>query len=633
MFNFVHEQKWIVYTILTLIILSFALWGVSSYDMSGNSAGVVATVDDAKITQQEFDNVLRQQQDRLRQQLGANFDATMFDNPEMKRALIDSLISQRLLVDRAKASRLVVTDHQMAQVISGIEAFQEGGKFDRKRYASVLADNNMSPAVYETRLRNELLGQQIQETYEHNGHAANSVVENIVRLTEQQWMVSVSPVSLEKFMAQAKVDDAALKNYYDLNQSEFQVPEQLKVEYVRLAEEDLQGKVQVHAEEVRKYYDEHQNEFGTSEERQAAHILINAAPAATQAERDAAKAKAEQLLQQARKNSGKFAELAEQNSQDPGSAAKGGDLGFFGRGMMVKPFEEAAFGLKVGEISGLVQSDFGFHIIKLMAIKPSRTLPFEEARADITNKLRQQKAADMFAELAEKFSNTVYEQSDTLKPAAALAGAKLEQSAWLTKGRAAGDPWTGKMLQAIFSDEVIKNKRNTAAIEVAPNTLVTARVLEHKPASLRTLSEVQEIIRQKLLRQQAVELAEKQGNALMEQLQRGEQPKLAWGAAQSITRVNPGALDAGLAKQIFRVNTAKLPQYVGAQDAQQGYLLVRIDAVKQGEAINDAKRAGYAQKLRQLTGEEMLQAYLADAKQRAKITVNLPDQASGNAPE
>jgi peptidyl-prolyl cis-trans isomerase D len=186
------------------------------------------------------------------------------------------------------------------------------------------------------------------------------------------------------------------------------------------------------------------------------------------------------------------------------------------------------------------------------------------------------------------------------------------------------------MLQAIFNDEVVKNKRNTAAIEVAANTLVAARILEYKPASVRALSEVQEVIRQKLLRQQALELAAKQGKSVLEQLQGGNKPALSWGAAQSVTRAQHGSLDIGLIRQIFQANAAKLPQFVGAEDAQNGYVLVRIDAVKEGAAIDDAKRARYAQQLRQLTGEEMSHAYQADAKQQATIKVNLPEAVPKN---
>ena len=623
MFDFVHEKKRLVQIVLALIILPFAFWGVDSYNQSGNTAEVAATVNDAKITQREFENALRQQQDRLRQMMGANFDAAVLDNPEMKHAVMDNLVEQRLLVERAKAIGLAVSDEQIAQVIQGIEAFQDNGKFDKKRYETALANQSMSPLMFEARLRGDLVGQQMRDAYVQNGFAPNGVTGDVIRLNEQQRVVSTSLVSFQPFVAQAKVDETELKKYYEQNQKEFQVQEQAQVEYVKLSVDNLLTKVEVKMEDARKHYDEHPNDFGTPEERQAAHILVAVAAAAPQAEQDAAKAKAEQLLQQARKNPAGFAGLAKQNSQDTGSAANGGDLGFFGRGMMVKPFEDAAFTLKQGEISGLVKSDFGYHIIRLLAVKPARLLPFDEAREGITGKLRQQKATDMFAELAEKFSNTVYEQSDTLKPAAELTGATIERSGWLVKGVAAGEPWTAKMLQAIFTDETVKNKRNTAAIEVAANTLVAARILEYKPAATRALGEVQEMIRQKLLHQQALELAARQGKTLREQLQRGDKPALNWTAAQTVTRAQQGSLDKELVRKIFQADAAKLPQYVGAETPQNGYMLVRIDAVKEGDKPDDAKRTGYARKLRQLTGEEMFRAYLADAKQQATIQVNL----------
>lgn len=627
MFDFVHEKKRLVQIVLAVIILPFAFWGVDSYRRSGD-AEAPASVNGAKITRQDFESALRQQQDRLRQMLGGNFDAAMFETPEMKRAVLDNLVAQRLLVERAKAAGLFVSDEQLAQVIQGIEAFQDNGSFDKKRYENALAGQNMSPLMFEARLRDDLLGQQMRDAYVQNGFASSVVTDNIIRLNEQQRVISISTVPFQAFADKAKVEEADLKKYYELNQKDFQTPEQARVEYVKLSADSLSSKVQVTADEVRQYYDAHQADFGTPEQRQAAHILIAVAQAAPQSEQDAAKAKAEQLLQQARQNPSRFAELAKLNSQDPGSAANGGDLGFFGRGMMVKPFEDAVFALKKGEISGVVKSDFGYHIIKLLAVKASGGQPFEAVRQEIEGKLRQQKAADMFAELAEKFSNTVYEQSDTLKPAADLAGAKIEQSGWLVKGMNAGEPWTARMLEAVFADESVKNKRNTSAIEVAPNTLVAARVVEYKPAAVLALSEVQEAIRQKLLRQQALDLAVKQGETVLAQLQRGDKPALGWSPSQTITRSQHGPLDVELVRQIFQADATRLPQYVGAKVTQNGYALVRIDAVKENGAIDDMKRARYAQQLRQLTGEEMFQAYLADARQQATIEVNLPEKAA-----
>jgi peptidyl-prolyl cis-trans isomerase D len=626
MFDFVREKKRLVQIVLAVIILPFAFWGVDSYNRAGNSAEVVATVNGAKISRREFDDAMGQQQEQLRQMMGANFDAAMLDNPEMKRAVLENLAAQRLLLEKARAAGLAVTDQQVAELIAGIEAFQQDGKFDKERYIAALASRNMNPPMFEARLHEDLIRQQMRDAYVQNGYVSNSVVDNIVRLNEQQRTISVSTIPSQSFMARAEITDEAVQDYYKQNQKEFQLPEQARVEYVKYSVDDLVGKASVAEEELRRYYDEHQQEFGAPEERRAAHILIGVAAAAPQAEQDAAKAKAEKLLQQARKNPAGFAELAKANSEDPGSAETGGDLGFFGRGMMVKPFEDAAYALKQGEISGLVQSDFGYHIIKLLAIKPAQVPPYASVRDGIAGKLRRQRASDLFAEQAEKFSNTVYEQSDTLKPAAELVGARVEQSGWLVKGAVAAAPWTEKMLQAVFSDEAVKDKRNTAAIEVATDTLVAARILEYKPASVRELGDVRQAIRQKLVREQAAKLAAEQGKATFAQLQSGDKAALAWSPARSITRARSGDLDAGLVRQVFQANGDKFPQYVGAESGP-GYVLVRIDAVKQGETPDEMKRMRYAQQLRQLTGEELFQAYLSDAKKDADIELKLPEAA------
>lgn len=620
MFDFVQEKKRFVQIVLLLIILPFAFWGIDSYRRSGGGEPL-ATVNGEKISQQEFDNALRQQQDRMRESMGGKFDQAVLDQPEVKNSVLENLVSQRLLMSQARAAGLMVSDEQLAQVITGIESFQKDGKFDKQRYATALGKQNMSPLVFEAHVRQELGMRQMIDAYTQNGYASNAIADSLIRLNEQQRVVSMTEVALEPFLKQVTVDEAAVKNYYEKNSIEFHAPEQSRVEYVTFSAEALQSQVVVDDAEIKKYYDEHQPEFGTQEQRQAAHILILVAAQAPEADKQAAKAKAEQILQRVNKSPAKFAELAKQHSQDPGSAANGGDLGLFGRGMMVKPFEDAVFQLKPGEISGLVQSEFGFHIIKLLAVKPARILALDEAKSTIAQKLKLQKANDKFAEMAEKFSNTVYEQNDTLKPAAELVKMPVRQSGWLNKGQAETPPWTDKALQAVFAKEVVKDKRNSAAVEVAPNTLLAARMLEYKPASTRPLAEVSDAIRQKLMRQQAHELVLKQGKDMLAQLQHGENLKLEWKPAQTITRAQHAGQSNELVRQVFQADAAKLPAYVGAENAQGSYTLVRVDAVKETAAIDDAKRASYLQQLRQLTGDELSRAYLADARKNAKISI------------
>ncbi|MEW6563171.1 MAG: SurA N-terminal domain-containing protein [Pseudomonadota bacterium] len=620
MFDFVHEKKRLVQIVLAVIVLPFAFWGVDSYRRSSGGEAV-AKVGGDKISPQEFENAMRQQQERMRELMGANFDPAMLDAPEIKQSVLENLISQRLLQQRAHDARLAISDEQLAQLIASIGAFQKDGKFDKQRYEAALAEQGMSSAMFESRVRQDLAARQLTDAYLQNGFASRSVADGLIRANEQQRVVSLSFVSPAIYLPQVKVDDAAVKSYYDKNPKEFEAPERVRVEYVVFSADGMQGQVAVDDAEVKKYYEEHHAEFETQEQRQAAHILIAAGKQASEAERQAAKAKAEQVLQQVKLNPAKFGELAKQYSQDPGSAVSGGDLGVFGRGMMVKPFEDAVYSLKPGEVSGIVQTDFGYHIIKLSAVKGGKVLSFDEVKKEISAKLKQQKAADKFAELADKFGNAVYEQSDSLKPAADLVKAGILQSGWLVKGAVAGPPWNDKAIQAVFSDDVLKNKRNTSAIEIAPNVLLAARLIEHKPASLLPLAEVSGGVRQKLQLQQAQELAVKEGKSLLEKVQKGEKVAVDWKGPQTLTRAQRAGLDNALIKLIFSANSAKMPGFVGAENPQGGYLLARVEAVRGIDGIDDAKRARYMQQLRQMSGEALLQAYLADARKQAEVSI------------
>ncbi|MEQ1533083.1 MAG: peptidylprolyl isomerase [Sideroxydans sp.] len=619
MFDFVQERKRLVQVVLALIVLPFALWGVDSYRNSGETVAL-AKVNGEKIGQQEFDNALNQQRQRIREMAGANFDPAMFDTPEVKKSVLDSLVSQHLLFAEARDAGLVVSEEQMQQIIASVPAFQKDGKFDKAQYVAALRGREMTPAMFEYRVRQDLTTRQLTDSLTQSGYAPNFAADTLIRLNEQQRMVAVAKLDMQAALGQVQLDESAVKAYYDKNSNEFQVAERAKVEFLTLSIDSLLADIAIDDVAIKAYYDEHLAEFGAPEQRQAAHILIAVSKQSSDAEKLAAKAKAELVLKQVQQAPAKFAALAKQYSQDPGSAANGGDLGMFGRGAMVKPFEDSVYSLKVGEVSGLVQSDFGYHIIKLTAIKAAKTQALADVKAAISQRVKFQKASDKFAELAEKFSNTLYEQSDSLKPAADLINGQVQGGVWLSKDKASAAAWNEKVVQAVFSDDVLKNKRNTAAIEIAPNTLMAARVTEYQAASVRPLSEVAAIIRAKLQGEQAKLALVKQGQALLAQLQQGAKAQVTWKPAQSMTRAQHAELSQDAAKVLFSADISKLPAYVGIEDAQQGYVLVRIDSVKDAELGDEAKRGRYAQQIRQITGEEMLTAYLADAKKKADIT-------------
>ncbi len=626
MFDSVRNNKKIVQIFLGLITLPFAFFGIDSYVKNAGAGHDMASVGDTKISIVQFDQAVRERQDQLRQQLGANFKPEMLNTPEAKLAVLNSLIDQRVLLLEAQKRRLGTPDEVLRDVISKIPALQEDGKFSMARYESALRAQGMSEQQFEAKLRQDLTLQQLIGAVGETAFVSDTQAEAVLRMQTEVRRYSELRFAPEQFASQVKIDAQAVQKYYDDNKARFAVPEQVRAEYLVLSLDALRAQVEVADADAKAWYDAHQDRYQQSEERRASHILI---VTNGDVDKEKAKAKAEEVLKEVKASPAKFAELAKQHSQDPGSAKNGGDLGYFGRGMMVKPFEDIVFSQKEGEISEIVQSDFGYHIIKVTGIKPAKVRPFEEVRADIVRELKTQAATRKFAEAAEAFNNTVYEQSESLAPAAEKFKLKVEKSPLVTrtpdpKALAALGPLASeKVLGALFSEDAIKNKRNTEAVEVAPNTLVAARVVEHVPASTLAFDAVKADVEKLLIAQQEQELAKAAGEARLEELRKGasDDAKAAWSAAKSSSRMQARDLPAATVQAIFKADVKKLPAYAGAV-VDGGYTLYRIDKVDVPAQINVDQRKGLQREYGAIVAQQDLAAYLTALRQRYKIDIN-----------
>jgi len=625
MFDYVRNNRKIVQIFLALITLPFAFWGVESYIRDGGPGVDVASVGNSRITQSELQQALREQQDRMRQQLGRDLPAGMLDNPEVRRAVLDNLVNQRVLSMHSAKTRLFVSDAQLGATIQSIAAFQEDGKFSRQRYDAYVASQNMSQAEFEQRLRQDISLQRTLAAMREAAMVPRAASDRWVAALQEEREVSELPVKPEQFAGQVKIAPEVVKAYYDANQKRFETPEQLRAEYLVLSQDALQAQISVSDDEVNSAYRSQAERFKQKEERRASHILLLAGKEMTAEQIKAAQAKADDILKQLKKAPEDFAKLAKQYSQDPGSAEKGGDLDWFGRGMMVKPFEDAAFALKENQISEVVRSDFGFHIIKLTGIKAERAKPLQEVKAEIAEDLKRQGAAKKYAELAESFSNTVYEQSDSLKPAAEKFKLALQQSPWLTKGgTAAGLFGNAKLNAALFSDDAIKNNRNTEAIEVTPKTLVAARILEHKPAVLQSLDAVKAEIEKRLVREEALKLAQKAGEGYLEKLNKGEPVDLAWSAARNISQISAPGMSPEALRVIFGVNPAKLPAYAGVKQPDGGYVLYRTTRVKPfvAAAQDNPRTKSLREQYERIQADEDFSAWLEAVRAGYPLEIN-----------
>jgi peptidyl-prolyl cis-trans isomerase D len=489
----------------------------------------------------------------------------------------------------------------------------------------VLAARGMSSLQFEQRVRNELLLSPLQEPVVSANIVARASAERYLSLLEQRREVEVAAIDAEPYLKDVKIDDAQVKAFYDQNLAAFQIPEQARIEYVMLTQEALAARVKVEPADVKAAYDANSKQYTTQEERQAAHILIAVKPDAKDDEKAAAKKKADALLAQARSNPAKFGELAKANSQDPGSAPQGGDLGAFARGAMVKPFEDAVFEAKAGDIVGPVQTDFGYHVIKVNGVTPAHVQSLDDVKGQIESELRRQKAAQTFAADAEKFQNMVYEQADSLAPVAKALDLKVETTPLVTRSQVqALAQGSAKFTQALFSPESLQTKRNTEAIEIAPNTLMAGRMVEYKPATPRPFAEVQEEIKRQLMRRAASEMAQKAGAGKLAALEAGKADAgVTFGKPVLVARNQPQpGLPPDAVTKIFQLAATKLPAYAGAVNESGGYSIFKVVKVVEPPAPEPAKLTAATARVADQVGRELLTAYLTSLKAGADVKIN-----------
>lgn len=609
-FDLVERNKRLIQILMVLIAITFVTWGLESYTR-GPSVGTVATVNGAKISEREFSEELRRQQEQLRAVVGRDFDLSAMDTPEARSVVLDSMISRRLVASEAVGANLVVDDEALRETILSIPAFQVGGSFSREQYEAVLRAQGQTPGSFEATLRYDMSVGQLTRALAETAIQPRALADRIARLEGQGREVQEALIPATQFAAGVQVDEAEVKAYYEANQGEFRTPERVRAEFLLLSADEIGAANPPSEEEVKKAYEARASQYQVAEQRRASHILVKT------------REEADRVLAEARKSPERFAELAKKHSQDSGSAEQGGDLGFFARGMMVKPFEDAVFSGKDGEMLGPVESEFGHHVIRITGIQPAKARPLEEVRAQIVADIGRQAGIRKFAEVAEQFTNLVYEQSDSLQPAAEKLKLKLQTSDWVSRTPAqdSGVFSNPKLIAALFSDDALKARRNTDAIEVATNTLVSARVAEHQPAALRPLGEVKAEIERKLRNRAAAALAHKAGAAKLEELAKGGDAGLKWSQPKTVSRRQSTDLSPDALRKVFSVDPAKVPAHFGVAQ-EDGYRLYRVARLLPLEPRKDEERKADLANAERQAGAEQYQAYVEALRLRADIDVN-----------
>jgi peptidyl-prolyl cis-trans isomerase D len=625
MFDSIRNHSKILMGLLFLLVIpSFVLFGIDGYSSMSGQTVAVAKVAGNKITQAEWDAAHQREVERIRASV-PNLDLKLFDSPEARYATLERLINERVVAEAASQQLLITSDQRLARYlqqdpsIAGLRGAD--GKLDMERYRQLAASQGMTPEMLEAKVRNDLSAQQVLSGLQNSALVSQKQTDTAVDAFLQRREIQIQKWSSADFASKVQSSDADLEKFYQSQADRFRSVESADIEYLVLDTAALQKNIQLPEQDLKTYYEQNLQRLAGQEQRRASHILIAAAKDAPAAERTAARAKADELLASVRKNPKGFADLARKNSQDTGSASKGGDLDFFARGAMVKPFEDAAFALQKGDISAVVESDFGFHIIQLTDIQAPKTPSFEAMRPQLEADLRKQQAQRQFAELAETFSNSVYEQADSFKPTAERLKLSVQQAKGLSRTPAPGtqallaDP---KLLQAVFSEDSISKRRNTAAIEVSPNTLVSARIVSYKPQAVRPFAEVKEDVRRQYVLEKSADLAKLEGQAKLA-LWKSQADKAQVGAPLVVARDLTQSLPQALLDAVLRVDPSSLPSWVGVDLGSQGYGVARVNRLVARDASSAQQLAQSRQQLTQLWSQAETQAYLAHLKQQLKV--------------
>lgn len=621
---------WIAWVIVIIISIPFALWGINEY-FSGAAEVNVAIVNGVEIDQNHYRTALEDQRAALAQALGGRADPELINSTAFRKRVLDGLIERTLLTVDANSRGYRISDDQLSEFIKAAPQFQSDGKFDNELYRQVVSGYRYTQAGFEDRLRQENILQQVRNGFTESAFVTIRDMDELLKLFQQKRDFEYVTIQPARFIDSVEVTDADVKEEYDNNSERYSTLEQMKIQYVRLAVDELEKDVSVSEEELKSIYEANKRRFTIPEQRKASHILLKLTADADEEAVNEIRKKAEELAAKI-KEGGDFADFAKQYSEDPGSAAEGGDLGFVERGAMVVAFEEALYELSEGAVSDPVRSEFGFHIIKLTELKPQSQQNFEEAREQLEREETRRQAESQFLEQAETFRNLVFEQPETLDAVAEQLGLALQTSDWFSRGEGSDIAANPRVRDAAFSDDVYIENLNSETLELDANSLVALRKLETKPASLRPLDEVREDIVAQLKQKKARQQTEKTGDEILKDLRAGSewqavlQAKDLEGQKASRARIDTEATPpAAVIKAVFKAGypSDDTPVYgdVGLPDGS--HVVFRLTSVQDGDpaVATDEIRERVKAILERRRGYDSFLSYQTGLRGGAEVTV------------
>ena len=644
MFETIRQSKIVMIFLLGLLVIAFVFVGVSGYSSFNDKSPTVAELDGAVITQAQWDQAHEAEIQNLRESM-PQLDVKLLDTPEARYATLERLLQDELVAASVRKLRVVAGDSAVQRALRDdpwLNARRDAsGNLDVAQVREELAIRGMTDESYAAQMAYGLAQAQVAQGVQATGLALSAAAKATLDAYFERRQIQVALFDARQFTESVKVTDADVQTFYDDNKANFLAPETVDVAYLVLDQADIAKAIEINEADLKAYYEQNKSRLSGPEERRASHILLTLDAGASADAVKAAEEKAKELLARVKGDPTQFAQLAKENSQDPGSAQNGGDLGFFGPGAMVQAFNDAVFAMKKGEISDIVRTDFGLHIIQLTDVKSAEIKPYEAMRASILDDLRGSQAARKFAEVAESFSNVVYEQADSLEPAAKRLGLTIQTAKAVSRqgpSNAADNAIWGnaKLREAVFANDAIQKKLNTAAIDIGSSRLVAARVTAHQPARTRDLAEVKTRVQALLTAQKAAALAVSTGLDALTKWRDGSTAPVAnvkLGQSVSVSRDQAGELSPNLIAAALRVDAKQLPAWTTVDQGLQGFAVIKVTAVERRPAPEATQAAQEVQQFTQAWSSAELNAYLASLKVRfnAKILVPKPSATANVA--
>ena len=619
------------WTVAGVIILVFAVWGIGSY-FEGVSEIIVATADKIEINQQTYQQAMSDRRRRLVQMMGRNVDAELFSSTAFKRQVVEELIDTTLQNETLHASGFRISDAQLAALIQNTAVFHTDGQFDRDRYELLVQNAGMTIQGYESYQRQQGVVDQLVRGLEQSAIVSGNSIDKAWKLLDQRRIASYTTLEFDNFLDDIQVSEAAIEKEYQANLDGYFEPASIQVDYLKLSVEDLGAKLDVDEADILRMYEDNPDRYRQPGSRSVSHILLSVSPDAADAQIDQVRRSASEIVARARGGES-FASLAEVNSDDKGSAKRGGELGVIRPGTMVKPFEDAVFEMVEGEISEPVRTQYGFHVIRLDRITESTVQSLDRVRSEIEAEVRRLRAEEQFNELAEILGSTVFEQPDSLEPAADYLGVKVMRSEWFTQDAGTGIAEFQGVRDAAFGNEVLIDGLNSELIEIDQDNLVAVRKVDYRARRQLDLDEARPELEKRLRAVEASDRMEKAGEDLVARLKSGADwdelliaHKLARVRLPEATETLLEPLEQVVARVVYAALVPLSGQivYGGERISPARYAIYRLERVEFGDPANASKedRLGVEKVLLSRWGGEMVIGWRQGLRQVAKVQIH-----------